>query len=298
MLQTRMIGDIKVSRALEYAAPTHDPAFLFPDLPLDKLSSHAHALAPHHFVPEMNRLIITIQIWIVKTPNATILIDTGVGNFKQRAAARMNQLNGLLPFWLEAAGASFNQVTHVVHTHLHSDHVGWNTVLRDGRWAPSFPNARYYFPRIDYDHYTEALLSKPDPIIDHSFSDSVVPIIESGLANFVTHGDVIADCLTAEFTPGHSHGHTAYRLESRGQQGLFSGDVMHSPVQILEPSLNTTYCALPDIARKTRVALLETESKRGTLVMPMHFGIPHCGYIRNKGAGFAFEAAEWDNDFR
>lgn len=294
MLQSRMIGDIKVSRVLEYAAPTHDPAFLFPGLPQARLDAEAHWLAPHHFIPAMNRLIVTIQLWIVEAGDEVILVDTGVGNHKPRAAARMNQLNGQMLAWLEAAGAAPDRVTQVVHTHLHMDHVGWNTVLRDGRWVPTFPNATYHLPRADHDHYLAALARAPDPIIDQAFEDSIAPVIAAGQARFIEPGEVVAGLLAVEAAPGHSVGMVNFRLQSSGEQGLFTGDVFHSPLQIVEPSLNTAYCALPDIARQTRAALLAREAERGTLIMPMHFGAPHCGFIRRAGAGYAFEGARWD----
>lgn len=296
MMQTRMIGEARVTRVMEYSAPTHDPAFLFPDLDPAMLASKADMISPHHYVPHMNRLVVTIQLWVVHAGGKVIVVDTGVGNHKSRAAARMNQLNGLVLPWLEAAGAAPDKVTHVVHTHLHSDHVGWNTVLADGRWVPTFPNARYVMPRPDFDYYRKALEAAPDPIIDQAFEDSVMPIVNAGLADFIHDGDEIDGILVAEAAPGHSPGQFTYRLRSGGEEGLFSADVMHSPIQIAIPDLNTRYCILPDQARKTRAALLARESARGTLIMPMHFGVPHCGYIRREGDGYRFEPATWSSD--
>ena len=295
MMQSRTIGDITVSRVLEYAAPTHDPAFLFPDIDPARLAAHRDLLAPHHWVQGMNRLIVTIQLWIVRAGGRVIVVDTGVGNRKQRAADRMNQLNGLVLPWLTAAGAGPDQVTDVVHTHLHSDHVGWNTVLKDSRWEPTFPKARYHMSRTDFDHYRSVLEVNPDPIIAASFKDSVTPVVDAGLATFVDPGDEIADLLAVEAAPGHSVGHVNFRIRSKGEEGLFSGDVMHSPLQIVEPWLNTTYCALPEEARRTRAALLAREAKSGALIMPMHFGIPHCGTIRREGESYTFAPATWDD---
>ena len=150
-------------------------------------------------------------------------------------------------------------------------------------------------PKLDFEHYRQALQSAPDPIIDAAFSDSVMPVVDAGLVDFIADGDEVAGCLSAEAAPGHSIGQTTYRLQSRGEQGLFSADVMHSPLQIAFPDLNTRYCALPDQARKTRAALLAREAERGTLIMPMHFGAPHCGYIRREGEGYRFEPATWES---
>jgi hypothetical protein len=160
MIHSRMIGDARVTNVIEYSGPTHPPEFLFPEISTAERDASIAAnrgwLAPHHYVPHMDRFIVTIQIWVVHAGGNVILIDTGVGNFKNRAAPRMNQLNTLLLPWLEAAGAAPHQVTHVVHTHLHTDHVGANTVEQDGKWAPAFPNARYLMPRAEFDYWKAA----------------------------------------------------------------------------------------------------------------------------------------------
>ena len=294
MIQSRQIGDARVTRVLEYFGPTHDPAFLFPDLPQAELDAEAAWLAPHHYVPHMNRLIVTIQLWVVHAGGNVIVIDTGVGNGKPRAAARMNMLNGQVPAWLEAAGARPDRVTHVVHTHLHSDHVGWNTVAVDGEWVPTFPNARYVVPKTDVEYYKAAIARKPDPIIDNAFVDSVFPVVEAGLVDFLPDAArEVAGCLEVEPAPGHSPGMLTYRLRSRGEEGIFSADVMHSPLQIAKPELNTSYCVEPEKARRSRASLLARAVEREALIMPMHFGAPHCGYVRRQGDGFRFEAATW-----
>jgi len=293
MMQTRRIGDATITRILEYAAPTHDPAFLFPDLPQAELDRLTPTLAPHHYIPGMNRLIVTIQLWIVHAGSNVILIDTGVGNFKPRAAARMNMLNTLTLPWLDAAGAAPKAVTHVVQTHMHSDHVGWNTVLADGSWVPTFPNARYLMPRTDFDYYRDEAAERVNPIIDQAFADSVMPVVNAGLVDFIGDSGEIADCLSIEPAPGHSPGMLTYRLRSQGEEAIFSADVLHSPVQIARPELNTAYCINPDQARATRAAFLARAANREALIMPMHFGAPHCGYVRRQGDGYVFEGATW-----
>jgi len=293
MIQSRMIGDARVTRVLEYAAPTHDPAFLFPDLDPALLTAAADWMAPNHYIPSMNRLIVTIQLWVVHAGGNIVVVDTGVGNDKTRGMARMNKLNGLVLPWLEAAGAAPEKVTHVVHTHLHCDHTGWNTRLVDGRWEPTFPNARYLMPKREFDYYTDALTQAPDPIIDGSWADSVMPVVEAGLVDFIDNQTEVAGCLSVEQTPGHTHGHVAYRLRSGGEEALFCGDVMHSPIQIAHPEVNSGYCSLPDVARRTRRRVLEDAATNGTLIMPVHFGAPHCGHVRRQGDGFRFEPSDW-----
>ncbi|WP_263143443.1 MBL fold metallo-hydrolase [Pseudomonas sp. RIT-PI-AD] len=296
MMQSRMIGDIKVTRILEYAGPTHDPAFLFPSMEPGVLDEHRQLMAPNHWVPHMNKLIVTIQFWIVQVGSHIIVIDTGVGNFKPRAdVARMNMLNNRVTEWMTAAGAPPEKVTHVVITHLHSDHVGWNTSWKDNRWVPTFPNAKYYLPKDDFDFCFQGK-NKASDVIDvfgDSFFDSVMPIVDAGLAEMMQPGQEIADCLLVEAAPGHSPGQVVFRVRSGGEEGLFSGDILHSPVQIVRPEINSGYCIWEDTARQTRLAFLNRAADREALIMPVHFGEPHCGYIRRQGDGFRFEPASW-----
>ncbi|MFC1885693.1 MBL fold metallo-hydrolase, partial [Thermodesulfobacteriota bacterium] len=151
MLHSRMIGECKVTSLIEFFGPTHVPEIVFPDFKRSVLDENLPWLTPNHYVPEMDKFVIAIGIWIVHAGSNIILIDSGVGNQKTRATGRMNMLNTLILEWMEAAGAPREKVTHIVMTHLHTDHVGWNTVLEDGRWVPTFPNARYLFPKENYD---------------------------------------------------------------------------------------------------------------------------------------------------
>jgi len=296
MMQSRMIGDIKVTRILEYAGPTHDPAFLFPDIDRSVLEEHQALMAPNHWVPHMNKLIVTIQFWVVHAGSNIIVVDTGVGNFKPRAGIpRMNMLNTLVREWMIAAGAPPEKVTHVVLTHLHADHVGWNTTWQDGRWVPTFPNARYYIPKEDFVFCKEGKNKEPGVIdvFGDSFFDSVMPIIDEGLGVMIDPAQEIADCLVVEPAPGHSPGQVAFRVRSRGEEGLFCGDILHSPLQIVRPDLNSGYCIWQDTARQTRLKFLNRAADREALIMPVHFGEPHCGFIRRQGDGFCFEPSAW-----
>lgn len=300
MIQSRKIGDITVTRVHEYGGPTHDPAFLFPDLAQDVLAGHQAMLAPHHYIPEMNRLIVEIQFWVVHAGSNIIVVDTGVGNMKPRQPiARMHMLNNIVKEWLTAAGAAPDKVTHVVMTHLHMDHVGWNTCWVDGRWEPTFPNAKYYLPRDDFD-FCDQGKNKEAGVVDvfgDAFFDSVMPIVDAGLATTFQAPGEIADCLTVLPAPGHSPGQVMFRVRSQGEEGIFCGDVMHSPIQIARPDINTSYCIWPDQARNSRMELLNRAADSGALLMPVHFGAPHCGFVRRQGDGFAFEPAPWPDVF-
>lgn len=295
MIRSRMIGAAKVTNVIEYSGPTHAPEFLFPEIPKAErdagIAAQKSWLAPNHYVPHMDRFIVTIQVWVVQIGDKTILIDSGVGNFKNRAAPRMNQLNTLLIPWLEAAGASAETVTHVVHTHLHTDHVGGNTILRDGRWVPAFPNARYLMPKAEFDHWTADYDGGDKMVQAGSFADSVLPILDAGLVDFIEPGQEVAGCLLGEDVSGHAPGMLSFRLRSNGEEGMFSTDTMHSPIQVAYPHWNDRYVLRANDALTARARVLKHAAEREALIMPVHFGDPYCGYVRRQGDGYRFEAA-------
>ena len=295
-MQTRKVGDLTITRIHEYSGPTHAPSFLFPDLDPSVLADHQSLMAPNHWIPQMNKLIVTIQLWVVHAGDNIIVVDTGVGNLKNRTdIPRMHMLNNVILEWLEAAGAPADKVTHVALTHLHADHVGWNTRWVDNRWTPTFPNAKYYIPEDDF-KFCESGRNKQEgmDVFGASFYDSVMPIVDEGLAVMMRPGMEIADCLEVMDATGHSPGQVAFRARSRGEEAIFCGDIFHSPIQILRPDINSGYCIYPDQAVQVRRQLLASAAKSGALVLPVHFGDPHFGHIRAQGDGYRFEPGEWD----
>jgi glyoxylase-like metal-dependent hydrolase (beta-lactamase superfamily II) len=290
MMFTRMIGAAEVSNVIEYSGPTHDPGFLFPDMPAEVIEQNLSWLAPHHFNRRLHKFVVTIQIWAVRLDSSVIVVDTGVGNFKARRAARMNNLNTLMLDWLAAAGAGPADVTHVVHTHMHTDHVGWDT-RRDGEdWVPTFPNARYLYPKVDFDRlHGDFAAKRMSADAAGVFADSVAPIVDRGLVDLIEADAVgVAGCLDAEPLPGHTAGMLSFRLRSQGEEGVFAGDVMHSPLQIVAHQYNTAFCEVKDRAPATRKAFLERAAERNALIMPCHYGAPYCGRVRRTGDRFSY----------
>jgi glyoxylase-like metal-dependent hydrolase (beta-lactamase superfamily II) len=289
MIRTRKIGNATISNIVEYVGPTHLPEATLPLFDRKVLDQEASWLVPRYYVPSMDKMVIAIQLWVVEVAGAVIVIDTGVGNRKPRSAERMNMLNTLTLAWLEAAGAKRERVTHVVLTHLHNDHVGWNTVLEDGRWVPTFPNARYLAPKIDFDFFMEDFKSNPNGLAS-AFPDSMLPIIDAGLLDTYPETAVIADTLHVRSARGHTPGMVSLRIGSGSEQGIFSADILHHPLQIIRPDWNTAFCILPDDAARTRAAFLAEAADSGALFMPCHFPWPGCGYVRRQGDGYIFEA--------
>lgn len=293
MIYSRTVGKAKIYNVIEYSGPTHAPDFVFPELDVTDIKPHLSWLAPHHYNISLERFIVAMQLWVMHIDNKVIVIDLGVGNHKKRTSERMNMLNTLTPLWMAAAGADPKSVTHVVVTHFHPDHVGWGTRMEDGRWVPTFPNARHLMPKIDFELAHAAYLKGDKGVISGSFEDSVFPLYEAGLIDLISDGDLVAGCLEAEGMPGHTAGSLHFRYRSEGQEAIFAGDVMHSPLQIAMPHINTWIDADAEQARASRALFLKRAAERKALIMPVHFGWPHCGYVNGDSEnGYRFEPAE------
>ena len=292
MIYSRHVGKAKIYNVIEYSGPTHAADFVFPALDVREIKPHLSWLAPHHYNIKLERFIVAMQLWVMHIDDKVIVIDLGVGNHKKRASERMNMLNTLTPLWMAAAGADEQAVTHVVVTHFHPDHVGWGTRMENGKWVPTFPNARYLMPKVDFDLALAAYKNGDKGVISGSFEDSVLPLYEAGLIDFIEDGDLVAGCLEAEIMPGHTPGSIHFRFRSEGKEAIFAGDVMHSPLQIAMPHINTWIDAHAEQARASRALFLKRAAERNALIMPVHFGWPHCGYIRGDATnGYRFEPA-------
>lgn len=287
MMFHRRIGGADVFNIIEYVGPTHDPARVFSDLSRDELAVVVDELGPHQYVQAIDRFVIAIQIWIVRWKGGTVVIDTGNGNFKNRPVERINQLNTRVMEWFEAAGAGRDSVTHVINTHLHADHVGWNTLRENGQWVPTFRKASYFMPRRDYDHFNGLYANDKGAGVG-SVADSIEPVMAAGQVTLVEGDGEIAGL---KVTPaiGHSPGMFTLTLSSDGETGVFCADIFHNPIQILYPKVNTSFCMLAEQARETRRRFLEKVANTGAIVMPCHFGFPHAVRITHEAGRFGFQ---------
>jgi glyoxylase-like metal-dependent hydrolase (beta-lactamase superfamily II) len=254
------------------------------------LRRHLTWLAPDHYSPEHDRLVTSVHSWLVRTPRHTILIDCCAGNHKERPGfARFHQLDTPYLARLRAAGAAPEDIDIVLCTHLHADHVGWNTMLRDGRWVPTFPNARYLFSRTENEvgNPDRNPAAEADPQRNRAYRDSVLPVIEAGQAVQLDGTHAIDDTMLVEPAPGHTRGHVILKLADRGERGLFCGDALHHPLQVYAPHWNSRFCELPDEARATRRRVLEHCAEHNALLFPVHFGAPHVAAIERSAEAFA-----------
>jgi glyoxylase-like metal-dependent hydrolase (beta-lactamase superfamily II) len=284
------IGEISISRVTEQRGLGFAPDFLFPDWDPAVLEQHKAMMIPECFDQAEGRFIASIHTWVLRTRHHTILIDSCAGNGKNRPGLpRFHQQN--LPFLerLAEAGVSPNTVDYVCCTHLHVDHCGWNTRLLDGRWVPTFPNATYIFSKAEYEHWKGP--AGREGFNAGVYQDSVLPVVESGQADIVDGEAAIGNGLTFHPTPGHSVGHVAIKLVNGGQQGVFSGDIMHQPLQVFRPDWNSAFCEHPEQARASRRWLLEHAAEQGATVFTAHFANSSAGKVTRRGDRFDWRFA-------
>ena len=288
-MTTRRIGASTVTRVEERAGPGFAPEMLLPDWDQAVLQEHPW-LVPNYYDLASGKMMSSIHSWVIRTRHHTILVDTCVGNHKPRPAwERFHMLDTPYLARLAAAGVRPEEVDYVMCTHLHVDHVGWNTTLRDGRWVPTFPNAKYVFSEVERTYWDPSLNKDLPESNAGIFEDSVAPVIEAGQAQIVGMTDRLGDNLLIEPAPGHSPGHVIFRLMDGGDEGVFIGDVMHHPIQVYRPEWSSRFCTDPVQAEVSRRRILEQCAACDARVFPAHFGAPHIGRVRRKGAGYRFD---------
>ncbi len=283
--QPFQVGDVSVTRVTEQHGPGFAPEFLYPDWDPAMLRDRRAELLPDLFSEAEGKFISSIHTWVVRTRHHTILVDSCAGNDKHRPSLpRFNQLQ--LPFLdrLAAAGVAPEGVDFVLCTHLHADHCGWNTRLVDGRWVPTFPNARYVFSKAEHDYWSGP--AGREGFHAGVFADSVLPVIESGQAMMIDGAGAVGDGLLLHPTPGHSPGHVAVQLMSEGQEAVFSGDIMHQPVQVWRPEWNSRFCEDGAAARASRRWLLDHAAERQAAVFTAHFARSSVGRVARRGDRF------------
>jgi glyoxylase-like metal-dependent hydrolase (beta-lactamase superfamily II) len=287
------IGNVKITRIEELMGPLFDPASFFPDFDPNHFEEHRDWLFPDHVDAKTGRIIASMHSWLIETSHHKILVDTCIGNNKQRMPYRdWHEMNTPWLQNLAQAGVSPDEIDFVMCTHLHVDHVGWNTQLKDGQWVPTFPNAKYIFSKVEHDFWLQQRHKNSSEsfaaVNNQTFDDSITPIMH--LAELI-EGDteLIADLLNIKPAPGHTPGSITIEVQDKGELGIFTGDICHHPIQVAEPELNSAYCELPDAARKTRRNVLERCCGESALMLPAHFGPGFAGHIRASGKGFRID---------
>lgn len=291
-VDTIVLGDVTLTRVWESFGPVGmTPETFFPDSPAAVWEGSW--LEPD-FLDTRTRIVNSaIQTWLLRSEGRTILIDTGVGNHKERPYAPVwSRLNTGFLDNLARAGVRPADVDIVVNTHLHVDHVGWNTYLDGRTWVPTFPNATYLMPKDDFDFWNPANGHKPllGRGNQNVFEDSVAPVHEAGQTLLWENSHRIDANLLLEPAPGHTPGSSVLTLESGSDRAVFVGDLLHNPVQILEPDVNSCFCEDAVGARTTRRKLLGWAADHHALLIPAHLGGHGAAEVERDGNRFSIKS--------
>ncbi|MBV9628971.1 MAG: MBL fold metallo-hydrolase [Xanthobacteraceae bacterium] len=281
------LGDLTIHRIIEQETTFLKAQDMLPDLTPDLLAENRAWMQQAGAMDDTDTLILCFQSYIVQTPHHTVLIDSCIGNDKPRPGR---------PHWnmktddsymraLAASGFSVADIDFVMCTHLHVDHVGWNTRLDNGRWVPTFPKARYVFAKSEYEYWVDMNKKTEVP----PFVDSVLPVVEAKKADIVAHDFVLGDHARILPTPGHTPGHVAFTFGRGKDDVVFAGDLMHTPLQTRYPELSPKFDVDPKLAGATRRDFLQRFCDTDTLCCTAHFPSPSAGKIRPWGNGFRCE---------
>ncbi len=277
------IGDVTVTRIVESETEL-PPEALLPQATADSLAPHRSWLEPG-FLSGDGNFVLSIHALVIEAGDRRILVDTCVG---EHSFPGFEMLAPNAAFLDELATARFprESIDTVLCTHLHFDHVGWNTMKDGDDWVPTFPNARYLFARVEWDHWRQ----QEDKTYAGSLDASVQPIIDAGLADLVETDHRVCDEVWLEPTPGHTPGHVCVHIGSRGERAFITGDMTHHPVQWAEVDWKMLADTDSEQAAASRRRVIEDHAGSDTLVIGTHYAAPTAGYLAKGEAGVWFRA--------
>ena len=276
-MQTWQIGEVRITRIIETEDTAMTADIMLPEARPERLLA-IDWLRPH-VIDAQGNLISSIFSLLVESQGKRLVIDTCLGNDKPRAVPDWNERQGRFLEELAVAGFPRESVDFVVCTHLHPDHVGWNTMRVDDAWVPTFPNARYLFSQADWDWLDQAPVT---PLGDYC-GDSVRPVVDAGLAQLIIPDFAVTEEVRLVSTPGHSPGHLSVEINSAGSRAVITGDLMHHPCQIARPHWSSPFDFDPPKALATRQQFVTEHSDTPVLVIGTHFATPAAGYIVTDG---------------
>jgi len=274
------IGDVCVTQIVELTTASLGP-YLLPQATPEVLAGLPW-LKP--FVDDEGKLVLSMHALVLESRGQTVLVDTCIGNDKPRSYPRWNLMQTDFLDRFQAAGFALDRVDTVLCTHMHVDHVGWNTRLVDGRWRPTFNRARYLFAEAEW-AYWKGEPQEYGPVIE----DSVQPVFDAGLADLVKHDHRITDEVWLEPTPGHTPGHVSVHINSRGEEAVITGDMIHHPCQIAHPQWSSTADWDQQASAETRDQFLKRYADGPVLVIGTHFAAPTAGHIVRDGGAFRLD---------
>ncbi|WP_328296464.1 MBL fold metallo-hydrolase [Streptomyces sp. NBC_00435] len=290
------IGQVRARRLVEWNGQLFTRADAYGQLDRDAWESERAWLDGRFWDPASDGVTLTVQSFLLETPDHVILVDTGIGNGKSRPSAPpFSDLDTPFLDQLSATGITPADIDIVVLTHLHSDHVGWNTTRVDDTWVPTFPQARYLIPRADYDffHPAGSGAEHVDADMEQVFADSIDPILGAGQGEFWDGHLQLADGIDLHRVPGHTPGSGVLTVQSGDHSAQFVGDLLSTPMMVGHPDLCAHYGehdvdVSPRQIRAARRDLLTRAARRGTRVVPAHFNLDAGHFVAHGPNGFSF----------
>jgi glyoxylase-like metal-dependent hydrolase (beta-lactamase superfamily II) len=284
--RSHLVGDALVTKVVESCEAALTPEYLFPDWTSIAAGGDPQLLCRTTYDALEGKLVRSVHSWLVRTPRHIVIIDTCSGDLKHRPGQpRAHGLETPYLQHLASAGVVPEEVDFVICTHFHAHHCGWNTVLLDGEWIPTFSRANYVFSKREFDYWSDCASDRSTDT--GVYQDSILPVVRSGQAVFV---DSDRFQLTSEVaihpTPGHTPGHVAVQLTSRSATSLFAGDSIHHPAQIRHPQCNTRFCLEAGEAVESRMWLLRFAAEHRATIFTGHFPGSSAGRVDRVGRGF------------
>jgi glyoxylase-like metal-dependent hydrolase (beta-lactamase superfamily II) len=277
------IGDVEVARIVEINAFEDNMSMLLKDCTAEEVQQHQW-LVPHFCTPA-GKMLISFQAFVLRSRGKNVMIDTCIGADRKREYDVFCNLQSTFLEDLTAAGFPPDSINAVLCTHLHFDHVGWNTKLVNGRWVPSFPQARYLFGQKEWDHWVHLKKTGGYHDFEH-LHDSIEPVMEAGLVDFIGPDYQVTDEVSLIPTPGHTPGHVSVLIRSGGQEALITGDMLHHPIQLIEPERHGNFDMDKEQGARTRRAFVDRFANTKTLIIGSHFCEPTAGWVVSDGASW------------
>lgn len=290
---TWRIGDVAITRVVDTEVLGGPPQIVFGELSQEQVRAVGW-LQPHYATPD-GGLNVSVHAYVLESKGVRIIVDTCVGNDKPRHAPFFNKLS--TPFLERLAEAGFKpeDIDYVLCTHMHVDHVGWNTHWTGEAWVPTFPKARYLFGRLEWAHWESEIAKAPtsdeEAEVHAIMEDSVKPIIAAGLHDLIETDHRLTDEVRLFHTPGHTPGHVSVAINSGGQTGVIAGDVMHHPIQLADAGIQANFDTDKSAAEATRRLFIKDHQDRDILVLGTHFARPSGGWIVRDGDAWRFASS-------
>lgn len=292
-LHTWKIGDVEITRIVEVNAWEDDISMLWPDAGPEDAQKYPW-LRPH-WATEDGKMIISFQCFVMKTPTHQIMLDTCIGADRQREFEVFTNMQTSFLDDLKAAGFNREAIDLVLCTHLHFDHVGWNTHLVNGEWIPTFPNARYLFGKSEYEHWKMLEDTGGYHDLNH-MTDAVRPVVEAGLVDLIDIDHKPCPEISLMPTPGHTPGHVSIVIESQGEKAIITGDLMHCPIQLAEPQRIVRFDMDQAQGAQSRQDFVDDMANRNILVIGSHFSHPSGGFVVSDETGCRLAQQPADKD--